>query len=148
MYTTQEQYEERELKLFRLELSRVESQPKKDRQEARDEFRLAVYDNRPSLYQSADYLIAGHFGAGAYYAYRRLTHRMNRRAWLFNTCAALDWGCSQAFACTVWRDLPGAIRREINQKLDQLIAATDKDNEPNENLDLNNGGIRPAVKGD
>ena len=111
----------REIARFHANIARINSQTLADRRAARaDAIRdLCAYPGL--LEERASWLVAGHYGAGAQFAFRALSNRANRRAWLFSHTLAIDWGVSSAHARSIWRDLDPGIQARINDELDRAM---------------------------
>lgn len=75
-----------------------------------------------TILQRCEWLLGGSYGAGAYYTFRQLTPRMNRRAWLFNTIHALEWDLTQRQAAKIWHALTPHAQTLLNAGLDKAIA--------------------------
>lgn len=103
MKLSNEQYIANEIRRFHLEMVEKEKLPLEDRKLSRKLLTESLNDPKtlPHFIQSVSWLINGSYGQGAYYAFRRLTRRMNRRAWLFNTVACLEYSCPFKFSCEV-----------------------------------------------
>ena len=113
-------YTMREIARFRANIARIDSQSLADRRAARADAMIDI--GYPGLIEErASWLVAGHCGCGAYYAFRALSNRANRRAWLFLHTLAIEWGVSIAHAQSIWRDLPIATRARINDELDRAM---------------------------
>lgn len=80
-----------------------------------------------TVLERIDWLLAGHFGAGALFAYQLLGPRHNRRAWLFCTIARLEWDVNDRAAKKTWNLLAPAKQDEINAEIDRLIQEYAKD---------------------
>lgn len=124
---TEEQYRQAEINRHRVELSRVLGQSKADRTESTNDFISILLTSRDHFYTSVDYLLAGNYGAGAYYSFCKLSPRMTRAAWLFNTVAALEYRVPDVYARKVYKNLNPEIQDAINSKLAEMIAAHDLD---------------------
>ncbi len=126
-------YEMREAQLFHAKLNAVDCQSLHDRKDARARFLESVTQpatehtrSGPELIRErCSWLIDGSYGYGAMKAFERLSKRVNRRAWLFVTVAALEWQCPNKFAREVWKGLPLDVQEQINQGLDTLLSAID-----------------------
>lgn len=124
-----ELYEQEELRRFHGEMMERERRPLLDRRDAKENLRntLATIEGVQDFLQTVSWIINGSYGAGAYLAFRRLTKRMNRRAWLFNTAACLEYDCPIKFSCATWHNLSTDLQTHINLELDNLLQAHDEE---------------------
>jgi hypothetical protein len=88
------------------------------------EFNEVLAVRRELFLESVQWLVDGSYGEGAYQAAQAVLSRkrMNRRAWLFVTVAAFEWGVKSAQARKIWNSLSWDAQRNINEDLDLIIA--------------------------
>lgn len=122
---TEEQYRQAEINRHCAEISHILEQSKADRTESMNELISILLTSRDHFYTSVEHLLAGNYGAGAYYSFCKLSKRMNRAAWLFNTVAALEYRVPDIYARKVYKNLNPEIQDAINSKLAEMIAAHD-----------------------
>lgn len=125
---TTEEHELEELGKFHLQLKQLKTaQTQHERIENYEELMKVLLEHpeaKASLdkfFESADWILQGSYGFGAYkYAMNMIGTRQNKRAWLFMTTAALEWGVDDYYARKLWARLPEATRVMINESLQDL----------------------------
>jgi len=122
-------YELNEIARFNRELIEIEKQSLQDRKENRDHFVEILNNHLDLFFTRIEWLLNGSYGAGSLFAFNQLTKRMNRKAWLFNTIARIEWRTSLKYSCEIWNNLDTDLQLAINAKLDQLIKDHDLDRE-------------------
>lgn len=120
-----QQYEHNEARHFYAQLTAVEKAPLSDRQEARAEFRKRLENNLSHFEGAVCNLIAGNYGYGPYAYFKRLSKRFNRRAWLFVTVAAIEYGVSNKFAREVWKTLSPELQAAVDTVIDEAILSSE-----------------------
>lgn len=112
-----------EMHRFRTECLEIERSPFADRKEGRNKLLDHLINERNHFKDSAQLLVEGCYGQGAYLEARNMfkNTRMNRRAWLFNSVAYLEYRTGNKMACEVWNSLPPPIQCNINAMLDEII---------------------------
>jgi len=115
------EYHNRDLITFSNALARVEKLPLIERRENRDELLSDLVADPHIIAERAQWLLRGHYGYGPQAAFNRLSPRSNRRAWLFNTVAAIEWHVPNKYARDVWNELDRITQAKINESLDYEI---------------------------
>jgi len=118
---SREEYENYEHRLFLKQLQEVEDLPLSERRENRIEYVNDLTNNPEIIIDRIGWIINGTYGFGPYNAFKKLSKRMNRRAWLFIVLAAIEWGVSNEFSRGVWNDLPKELQNKINAGIDEEI---------------------------
>lgn len=126
MYS-QSEYEMNELIRFNKECQAIERAPLQSRQQGRTDLKDCLNNNLKHWITYIEFLINGDYGAGSKFAFERLSKRMNRRAWLFNNVAVIEFGTSLKMACEVWNGLDTDLQAAINVELDKILTETDKE---------------------
>lgn len=118
-----EQYLEQEILKFKRETRALKDQPLEDRKENGENFTDYLNNHLGRVIESIEWVIQGNYGQGAYLEALRVlkNKRCNRRAWLFNTVAALEWRVDTLRACKVWNALTPETQEKINNELDKVI---------------------------
>ena len=115
--------EMRERGRYVADLERVAGLPLVDRQENRETFRRDCETSPALVCERIGWLLNGSYGYGSHAAARQvLGSRMNKRAWLFVTIAALEWQVPNGFARQVWNGLSAEAQRAINSGIDAEMA--------------------------
>ena len=116
-----EQYVTNEIRLFHKDLNEIEKLPLHERRENRDSFKQTLEQNVELFIERVSWLLNGSYGQGSFLTFEQMTKRMNRRAWLFVTTAALEWRVPNKFARDVWNKLDTDLQAAINRMLDEVI---------------------------
>lgn len=99
-------YERDEARRFRAQLDQVEKAPLSERKEGRDQWAGAL--RTPEIVaERIGWLLNGSYGRGSYCAALVVigNPRMNVKAWLGATIAAIEWRCPGAYARAAWKTL-------------------------------------------
>lgn len=75
-----------------------------------------------------EFLTSGAYGQAPIIEFARLTRRMNRPAWLFNTAIAEEFGIHESDARRVWRMLSDADKAQAQTLCDAALAQIDEEN--------------------
>lgn len=120
---SKEQYELNERSAFLAQIKSCDTLPLSERNENKKEMIEVLQECLQSFYQAVSFLINGDFGYGAYQATKESLQnkRMNRKAWLFNTTACLNYSVPFRQACNLWHGLDFELKEKINKKLDEMI---------------------------
>jgi hypothetical protein len=116
-----EEYDLREIKRFHGELAEKQKGTAKELKESKDAFKQSLSDNLEHFEDMARCLVDGSFGYGAQSAYKLISARSDRKAWIFITLATLEWNVKQEHARKVWHELDTDLQAAINAILDQVI---------------------------
>jgi hypothetical protein len=116
-----DQYDLSEIKRFRAELEEKEKGTAREHKEAREAFKAALNDDLEHFEDMAQCLVDGSFGYGAQAAFNMMSARSNRRGWIFNTLATLEWNATNRDARKVWHELDTDLQAAINTILDEVI---------------------------
>lgn len=124
-------YEQSERLLFQRNIADIENQSLEDRRQAKKGFQHLLETDKgyKHLTNAAKDIIRGDYCDGAKFYFQALSKRTNRRAWLFNTIAALCDNCSQAFATKVWHEQSKENQNAINAALNAVLAEADAEKE-------------------
>lgn len=117
-YTNYELYE---LKIFSQEIEKREKEPLQVRKENKQSYLEALNNDLDRIFKLFRCVIEGSYGAGPYLAFRRLSKRTNRRAYIFNYFGCLEYGCTIRDCCKVWHQLDTDLQAAINAELDIII---------------------------
>lgn len=120
------QYQMAELVRFNRENQEKERAPLAIRKQGKEDFLNCLNNNLHHFLDCCSFLVRGDYGAGAQFAFKALTKRSNRRAWIFNNVGVTEFGTSMKYACDTWHELDTDLQAAINVKLDELIAESDK----------------------
>jgi len=116
-------YETKERIIFNRELEVIESAPLHERREAREALTFYLNEHPAVVTERIGWLLNGSYGAGAAMAAENiLNSRANKRAWLLQTIAILEWHCPRRFAGQVWNKLTADQQDKINAMIDAEIA--------------------------
>src|SRR5690606_38681780 len=110
-------YIAKELGIFKAELDKYEHAPLKERKKGAKEFLEMLTSSPDDLIGAARLLIDGSYGKGAMLAFKRLSKRCNRVAWLFITIGIIEYGTDERRARQTWWKLTDDQRLGINAKL-------------------------------
>lgn len=118
-------YQLREITIFHRDLDRIRQLPLSERKENTQDLReiLESDEYRERFNDACFWLLDGSFGQGAYLKSREVIRnsRMNKRAWIFQTVAALNYRVPQREACKLWNSLPKELQDKINEEIDAQI---------------------------
>jgi len=115
------QYQMNEIIRFNKECQETEKAPLESRKQGKEAFKHTLETDLSHFLDCVNFLVNGDYGAGAKFSFERLTKRMNRRAWLFNTVAVIEYGTSIKYACEVWHSLDTDLQIAINAMLDDVL---------------------------
>lgn len=118
-------YEITEISRFRKELTETEKSSLADRKAGKADLIEMLTTDLAQWEKRVEFLLDGDYGYGALASYNRCTKRMNRRAWLFNHIAVIEYKTSFKYACDVWHGLDTDLQASINVILDELIKEHD-----------------------
>lgn len=121
------EYQMNELTRFRKQLEETEKGSLQYRKDGIEEYKKCLENDLHHFETLISILISGDYGAGASFAFARCSKRMNRRAWLFNTLAVIEFQTSGKFACQLWHKLDTDLQLAINRILGDAIAEYDAD---------------------
>lgn len=124
--TTDSQYVQSELSRFRKERHQIENAPLPELKEGAADLKKFLEEDFQHLLTQAQWIIDGSYGAGCQFAWQKLSKRMNRRAWLFNTYAIHAHRTNQRLASKVWHLLDTDLQAAINAGLDKIINEFDR----------------------
>lgn len=122
------EYKIAEARRFANQLKAVEDAPLADRRESQIEFKNELESNLAHFDTTIRCIIAGHYGYGAQFYYKQITPRMNKRAWLFATAAALEYNVPNKLARQVWKKLPPELQAAIDTVIDEAILSSSLEN--------------------
>lgn len=125
MITFREAYEEHEIKRFTRELREKERGTLSERRESANEYREALLTDLEHVARQVNFLLNGDYGYGALAAYRKLSTKMNRAAWLFKVVGALNWHVPEAHSRKIWRELSEDVKASVNAMLEAEIRDDD-----------------------
>ena len=114
---------------FNKQLTEVERAPLAERKEAAAAWLESLTTSPEWVAEKIGWLLDGSYGYGAYQAARDvITHkRMNRRAWLGQTIAALEWQCPNNYARAAWNKLSSEQQAALNAMIDREIEAVEEE---------------------
>lgn len=124
-------YETRELIAFTTQLAFVERAPLSERRENAKEFANTLRDAPELVAERVGWLLNGTYGFGSYTRALEVAKnkRMNRAAWLVQTIAALEWGCTQRDCIKAWKRLDDAQKAKldtlVNHEIEQALSELD-----------------------
>lgn len=124
-----EDYQQAEIRRFQAEIARIEKAPLFDRREGKKELIFALNVNHKCITERISWLLAGHYGAGAYYSFKRMSKRHNRRAWLLINMAALEFNSPTRFTVEAWNGLTSIQQDNLNRAIDEHIREFDREQE-------------------
>lgn len=115
-----------EIKRHNKEIDEISNDTLIERRESETQFIKVLLFSHDQFLHSIELILNGSYGSGCYYSFMRLSKRSNRRAWLFNTAACLEYRVPMRAACRVWNNLSPDIQNDINAELDKMIEAHDQ----------------------
>ena len=120
---TQEQYEDREITMFFKKIEDVKRLPIAERRENRERMLDHLSGDLKHFGDSVSWLIEGSYGFGAQLKAKQALEnkRFNRRAWLFNHVALIEYQIDSSMASRVWNSLAKEAQDQINMCLDDVI---------------------------
>ena len=113
------------LEQWRAERARRKRDVRECRRVAGVALRSELGDWSCQLQRSLEFLASGAFGQAPLIEFARLTRRMNRRAWMFNTAIAEEFRLNETDARRVWRMLSDADKDAANVLCDAALAQMD-----------------------
>lgn len=119
-------YEMNEIRRFIRESQEKEHAPLADRKQGKSDFISCLNKNLQHFFDCCIYLIQGDYGAGAHYAFKQMTKRSNRKAWIFNHVGIIEFGTSMKYACEAWHSLDTDLQAAINARLDIMLEQFDR----------------------
>jgi len=129
-------YYQYEVLKFRRQMNNMIKLPLFDRKEGAKILLNHINNENHHFQQSVEWLVDGSYGYGGYIeAIITLNNkRLNRRAWLFNTVAAVEYCVDGQMACRLWKGLDDATKDRINVILDAVIENYENDEEKNQHV--------------
>lgn len=117
------QDEQRSIEIFHQDLRKIEKLPLSERKENSEALRDTLLNHRTHFLHPVDWLLAGHFGHGPYIkAWEAIDNkRMNRRAYLFQTVACLNFNVPQREANKLWNSLTPEVKEQINAGIQNVM---------------------------
>lgn len=117
---SQAEYEQNERRLFLAALREVDRDWKGHsalvKSELAEGFLEAMAKDPDVIRQRIEWLLAGHYGKGAYdFAHEVVANkRMNREAWLTHTVGAIEWDVPQHIAISAWKKLTEKQKKSLD----------------------------------
>ena len=129
MQTSDDEYDDSEIRSTLADVERYERAPLADRRAARDDWREGLKD--PALIEEcATGLLQGDYGHGAYILAHRIrtaSTRANKVARIGQLLAALEWQCPAEFAAQAWKRSAPDIQRAANAAIQRALDARDEE---------------------
>lgn len=122
-----QEYEINEARRFAKDLADANRGTLSEKRFAQSEFIESLETDLSHFKTAVRNVIAGNYGYGAYACYRRLSVKMNRRAWLFVTVAALEYGVNSTFARNAWKRLSPELQATIDTVINEAILSSESD---------------------
>jgi hypothetical protein len=121
---TQQEYEMRELAMFRKQMEEVERLPLAERKENAREWFNDLMNDQKLIAERVGWLLNGSYGKGSFDSACRVlaSPRMNQVAWCAITIANLEWRCPAKMAIASWKKLPVETRYIVNEAIRREIA--------------------------
>jgi hypothetical protein len=120
------EYKKKEMKRSRKERE-CNRQSLSESRANRDELIQDIIDDPKLFKERVGFILAGHFGAGVRYDYEKLSHAMNRAAWLFRVTAAYEWSVPERHAIDAYKTLPEPVRTIVDADIAELIKQDDEE---------------------
>jgi len=127
--TSQQEYEQNELRAAWRHEQQVDAAPLGDRKDAQREFLEAMRDRPAVVGERIGWLVDGNYGYGAMLKAKQVvaSPRMNRRAALVQSVAVFEWQCPRRMAADAWKKLTPRQKKLLDDVVDVVVAEAEKE---------------------